>query len=101
MPARHGSSADAPGGQKLDALQILHAVAPLASWYAPPLHETHEDWPSLAVIVPGAQSLWVVEPAAHAEPAGQAMHIELFLLPYSGVYVPPSHGTGKTLPCGQ
>ena len=31
VPAKHGSSADAPEGQKLPPLHTLHAVAPIES----------------------------------------------------------------------
>ena len=41
VPALHGSSADAPGGQKLPPLQTLHVVAPLLSWNLPPGQRAH------------------------------------------------------------
>ena len=76
LPARHGSSADAPGGQKLPWLHSLQRVAPLAAWNSPPLHGLHSCWPAVGVMVPGAHGVGVVEPVVHAEPAGQIVHSE-------------------------
>ena len=54
-PARHGNSADAPAGQKLPAVQALHAVSPPPSWNSPAGHCSQTDSPSLVLIVPAAQ----------------------------------------------
>ena len=55
VPAKHGSSADAAGGQKYPGEHDLQAVAPLAFWYLPPRQSAHVAWLWLLVKVPAAQ----------------------------------------------
>ena len=62
VPARHGSFADAPRGQKLPLSQVTHAVDPLETWKLPAVHAVHSDWRVIAVKVPGAHGELVVEP---------------------------------------
>ena len=45
-PAGHGSSADAPSGQKLPPLHGLQATAPSSSWYEPSLHGAGAEDPA-------------------------------------------------------
>ena len=73
VPARHGSCADAPRGQKLPPLHVLHSVEPLASWKLPAVHAVHSDWPVIAVNVPGEHGVFDVEPVLQLEPAGQTV----------------------------
>ena len=74
VPARHGSCADAPRGQKFPPVHVLHPVEPLASWKLPAVHALHSEWPVTAVKVPGVHGVFDVEPVLQLEPAGQAVH---------------------------
>ena len=93
VPARHGSSAEAPGGQKLPALQTLHWVAPLSSWYVPPLQGVQVAWLADPVNVPGAHGAWAVEPVVQAEPAGHGVHSDASLRLGSFEKLPARHGS--------
>ena len=74
VPARQGSCADAPRGQKLPIPQTVHAVEPDASWNSPAGHIAHSDWRVLDANVPGAHGVWAVEPTEHDDPGGQIVH---------------------------
>ena len=78
VPARHGSFADAPRGQKFPPVHVLHPVEPLAAWKLPAEHALHSDWPVMAVNVPGEHGVFDVEPVLQLEPTGQAVHWSVF-----------------------
>ena len=73
VPARHGSCADAPRGQKLPLSQLPHAVDPLEAWKLPAVHAVHSDWRVIAVNVPGAHGELIVEPVVQDDPVGQSV----------------------------
>ena len=62
VPAKHGSSADAPSGQKLPPRHGLHSVAPSLFWYVPAGHLVHVPAFEVSLYVPAAQSEALVEP---------------------------------------
>ena len=70
-PAKHGSSADAPGGQKYPALHSLHALEPAASWYSPPGQLMHFDALSWSLNVPAAHGVGSFVPTGQNVPIGQ------------------------------
>ena len=101
VPARHGSSAEAPSGQKLPALQTLHTVDPLESWKLPAAHAVHSGWRAMAVYVPGAHGEWAVEPVAQALPTGHAVQ-SLDLVRFATFeYEPAAQGSSADAPSGQ
>ena len=101
VPAKHGSSADAPCGQKLPAPHVLHAVDPEAAWKLPAVQVVHSDWPVITVNVPGEHGVFDVEPMLQLEPAGHAVHRSALLSFGVLEYVPAKHGSGADAPAGQ
>ena len=101
VPAKHGSSADAPRGQKWPRPQPSHAVDPLASWKLPAAHAVHSDCRSTAVYVPGEHGELVVEPTPQALPRGQAEHSTALCTFRASEYVPAKHGSSADAPSGQ
>ena len=81
VPARQGSSADAPCGQKVPSPHILHAVAPEPSWKLPAVHGLHAACSTISVNVPGEHGALVVEPVLQLEPAGQAVQYPSLVRP--------------------
>ena len=67
-PAGHGSSADAPSGQKLPPLQALHVTAPSSSWNEPAGHLVQEPALDASLNVPAAQLEALLEPVGLKEP---------------------------------
>ena len=100
-PAGHGSSADAPAGQKLPLVQSSHADMPDAPCHSPAEHCAHADAPSLALNVPAAQAVAAVEPVAHADPAGQAVQSAASSRLALFEYEPDTHGSSADAPAGQ
>ena len=74
VPAKHGSCAEAPRGQKLPPSQGLHPVAPETSWKLPAVQAVHKDCLKTAVKVPGEQWVLDVDAVLQDEPAGQSVH---------------------------
>ena len=98
VPARQGSCADAPRGQKLPLSQVTHAVDPLETWKLPAVHAVHSDWRVIAVNEPGTHGEWVVEPVAHEEPAGHAVQSGAAARPVLLEKVPARHGSSADAP---
>ena len=73
-PAGHGSSADAPSGQKLPPLQGLQPTAPSSSWNEPAGHLVHEPASSSSLYVPAAQSVELLEPVGEKLPGVELVH---------------------------
>ena len=73
-PAGHGSSADAPSGQKLPPLQDLHDTAPSRSWNEPAGHLVQEPASSSSLYVPAAQSVELLEPVGLNDPGVELVH---------------------------
>ena len=73
-PAGHGSSADAPSGQKLPPLHGLHATAPSSSWNEPAGHLVHEPASDSSMNVPAAQSVELLEPVGLNDPGVERVH---------------------------
>ena len=67
-PAGHGSSADAPSGQKLPPLQALHDTAPSSSWNEPAGHLVHEPALDASLYVPAAQLEALLDPVGEKLP---------------------------------
>ena len=57
VPASQRRAALAPSSQYEPEGQSMHNVLPSSPWYLPASHLAHALWPSLAVKVPGAQSV--------------------------------------------
>ena len=62
---------------------------------------SHVDWPLLAANDPGRQSVWSVEPVAHAEPAGHSVHWVADSRFVRFEYDPFLHGSSAGEPPGQ
>ena len=73
-PAGHGSSAEAPSGQKLPPLHALHVTAPSSSWNEPAGHLVHEPASDSSMNVPAAQSVELLEPVGLNEPGVELVH---------------------------
>ena len=73
-PAGHGSSADAPSGQKLPPLHGLHVTAPSSSWNEPAGHLVHEPILDASLYVPAAQSVELLEPVGEKLPGVELVH---------------------------
>ena len=76
VPARHGSCADDPPGQKWPPVQYLHAVEPRLSWYVPDRQLVQVCDPLNALTVPGAHGVCAVDPVEQKLPAGQMVHAD-------------------------
>ena len=98
VPATHGSSADAPRGQKLPIPHTLQAVDPGPSWKLPASHCAHSACPDTAVNVPGAHGAGAVDPVAHELPSGQSVHSDALPSPVLLEYVPAAHGSCADAP---
>ena len=98
VPARQGSCADAPRGQKLPLSQVTHAVDPLETWKLPAVHAVHSDWRVIAVKVPGAHGELVVEPVAQDDPVGHAAQSDAAARPVLLEKVPARHGSSADAP---
>ena len=75
-PAGHGSSAEAPSGQKLPPLHALHVTAPSSSWNEPAGHLVHEPASDSSMNVPAAQSVELLEPVGLNEPGVELLQSE-------------------------
>ena len=73
-PAGHGSSAEAPSGQKLPPLQGLQPTAPSWSWNEPAGHLVHEPALDASMNVPAAQSVELLEPVGLKDPGVELVH---------------------------
>ena len=73
-PAGHGSSADAPSGQKLPPLQGLQPTAPSWSWNEPAGHLVHEPASDSSMNVPAAHSVELLEPVGEKLPGVELVH---------------------------
>ena len=73
-PAGHGSSAEAPSGQKLPPLHGLHVTAPSSSWYEPAGHLVHEPASKALLYVPAAHSVELLEPVGEKLPGVELVH---------------------------
>ena len=73
-PARHGSSADAPSGQKLPPLHGMHEIAPSLSWKEPAAHLLHDPAFDSSLYVPAAQIVALLEPVGLNEPGVVRVH---------------------------
>ena len=98
VPARQGSCADAPSGQKLPPSQVPHAVDPLESWKLPAVQAVHSDWRNIDVKVPGVHGALVVDPVAHDEPTGQSVQSDAAARPALLENVPAKHGSSADAP---
>ena len=74
VPAGHGSSAEAPSGQKLPPRHGLHPMAPSWSWYEPAGHFVHAPTLDMSLYVPAAHSAASVEPVGLKEPGLVSVH---------------------------
>lgn len=77
---------------------VVQAVAPLVAMYSPPAHGKHDGWPVVALIVPGEHGAGAVEPAAHAEPAGQSVQSVCSSLSVAFEKRPPGQISGASAP---
>ena len=100
-PPGHGSSADAPAGQYLLAVQLKHAVWPVPPWKVPALHRPHADWLASGCTVPAPHGVWLRTPVVQDEPAGHELHWSLDARPTSLLYEPAGHGSAATDPSVQ
>ena len=73
-PPGHGSSADAPSGQKLPPPQTKHAVAPLALMNVPASQFLHVGCRCWSLNVPGAHGVAAADPTEQNVPSGQITH---------------------------
>ena len=51
--------------------------------------------------MPGAQSVWFLDPVEHDEPSGQASHSLALTRPVALEYVPARHGSAAAAPLRQ
>ena len=95
VPARHGSCADAPRGQKLPRSQVTHAVLLVAPVYFPAGHRSHTPSPAPAANAPGRHGVHApslsLPGTGLALPAGHERQDTSLGAPRSGLYVPAGH----------
>ena len=101
VPPGHGTGVAAPASQKKPAMQSMHAVWPLWSWYSPGTQLTHSDWPDWSVMLPGTHFVGAVEPVAQADPAGHTVQSLASLSLGRFEKRPAGHGNSADAPDGQ
>lgn len=74
VPPGHATGLLDAFGQKKAGGQMLHAVAPLFSWYVPSTHHSQREALGRALYAPGAHVDGSNVPIGHAVPAGQPRH---------------------------
>ena len=100
VPERHGSAEEAPGGQKLPARHVSHAVAPMSRWNLPPRQAAHAESPAACVYVPALHGCGRTLPARHASPAWQVSHCAVLTRPVLFDHLPGGQAVAIALPAG-
>ena len=73
VPAKHGSGADDPRGQKLPPVHVSQPVAPESPWKLPAAHCPHQDARVPDANVPGEQRKGAVAPVCPHEGSNAAL----------------------------
>ena len=82
-------------------MQALHAVEPLATWKDPAAHGEHSAEPFDGAKEPAPHAVGIADPAAHAWPAGQGLHVSALVAFTTSLHEPASHSVTLAAPASQ